>query len=448
MKLLKSKDLGAFDISQEPANVREKYGNSGFGQGCLLARRLVENGVRFVEVQAGGWAMHNNIDTAMTNNGEMLDTAFSALVEDLEAKGMLKDTLVVLGSEFGRTPEINENAGRDHYPLCYSTVFAGGGTKGGFIYGSSDKDGKRPLLSREVIEENFQDYKNQIGKVLDLSKIEFRYTSEWLEPLTFRQVGELAEDFSVQQMLRRRNFSERYERGDEISLREFMYPLMQGYDSVVIKSDVEIGGFDQLFNLQAGRILQKAHGMPQQDIMTLQMLEGTDGRKMSTSWGNIITIVDEPNDMFGKIMSIKDDLMAKYFTLCTDVSDQDILDMELGMQNGDNPMQHKKRLAREIVAIYHSPDAAVAAQESWEATFSDGGIPDDAPEYSLKDGETLLDVLVASGIAPSRSEARRLIEANAVTAFGESGETVLAVASDIPPRATLRIGKKKFLKIV
>jgi tyrosyl-tRNA synthetase len=313
---------------------------------------------------------------------------------------------------------------------------------------ASDKDGKRPLLSREVIEENFQDYKNQIGKVLDLSKIEFRYNSEWLEPLTFRQVGELAEDFSVQQMLRRRNFSERYERGDEISLREFMYPLMQGYDSVVIKSDVEIGGFDQLFNLQAGRILQKAHGMPQQDIMTLQMLEGTDGRKMSTSWGNIITIVDEPNDMFGKIMSIKDDLMAKYFTLCTDVSDQDILDMEIGMQNGDNPMQHKKRLAREIVAIYHSPDAAVAAQESWEATFSDGGIPDDAPEYALKEGETLLDVLVSSGIAPSRSEARRLIEANAVTAFGESGGTVLATATDIPPRATLRIGKKKFLKIV
>jgi hypothetical protein len=154
MKLLKSKDLGAFDITQEPANVREKYGNSGFGQGCLLARRLVENGVRFVEVQAGGWDMHNNIDTAMTNNGEMLDTAFSALVEDLEAKGMLKDTLVVLGSEFGRTPEINENAGRDHYPLVYSTVFAGGGTKGGFVYGSSDKDGKR-VADKQTAPEDF-----------------------------------------------------------------------------------------------------------------------------------------------------------------------------------------------------------------------------------------------------------------------------------------------------
>jgi hypothetical protein len=154
MKLLKSKDLAAFDISQEPANVREKYGNSGFGQGCLLARRLVESGVRFVEVQAGGWDMHNGIDQAMTTNGTTLDTAFSALISDLEEKGLLKDTLVVLGSEFGRTPDINENNGRDHYPLVYSTVLAGGGTKGGFVYGSSDKDGKR-VADKQTAPEDF-----------------------------------------------------------------------------------------------------------------------------------------------------------------------------------------------------------------------------------------------------------------------------------------------------
>jgi len=152
--LLKSKDLAAFDISQEPAAVREKYGNSGFGQGCLLARRLVENGVRFVEVQAGGWDMHNNIDQGMTSNGDTLDTAFSALIEDLAAKGMLEDTMVCLGSEFGRTPDINENVGRDHYPLVYSTVFAGGGTKGGFVYGASDKDGKR-VADKQVAPEDF-----------------------------------------------------------------------------------------------------------------------------------------------------------------------------------------------------------------------------------------------------------------------------------------------------
>lgn len=154
MKLLKSKDLAAFDITQEPADVRAKYGTSGFGQGCLLARRLVENGVRFVEVQAGGWDMHNNIDQGMTTNGENLDTAFSALIADLEAKGMLEDTMVCLGSEFGRTPNINENVGRDHYPLVYSTVFAGGGAKGGFVYGASDKDGKR-VADKQVAPEDF-----------------------------------------------------------------------------------------------------------------------------------------------------------------------------------------------------------------------------------------------------------------------------------------------------
>ena len=154
MKLLQSKDLAAFDINQEPADLRAKYGNSSFGQGCLLARRLVERGVRFVEVQAGGWDMHNNVDQAMSSRGEDLDTAFSALLEDLASKGMLEDTLVVLGSEFGRTPNINENAGRDHYPLAYSTVFAGGGTKGGFVYGATDKDGKR-VTDKQVSPEDF-----------------------------------------------------------------------------------------------------------------------------------------------------------------------------------------------------------------------------------------------------------------------------------------------------
>jgi hypothetical protein len=144
LKLMKSEDLKAFDLTQEAAETREKYGRHSFGQGCLLARRLVESGVRFVEVQMGGWDMHNTIDTAMTNNGAVLDTAFSALLQDLEAKGLLDSTLVVLGSEFGRTPDINENDGRDHYPLAYSTVLAGGGVKKGFAYGATDKDGRRP----------------------------------------------------------------------------------------------------------------------------------------------------------------------------------------------------------------------------------------------------------------------------------------------------------------
>jgi hypothetical protein len=144
LKLMKSEDLKAFDLTQESMETREKYGRNNFGQGCLLARRLVESGVRFVEVQMGGWDMHNTIDNAMTNNGNTLDTAFSALLLDLEAKGLLESTLVILGSEFGRTPDVNENDGRDHYPLAYSTVLAGAGVKGGYAYGSTDKEGRRP----------------------------------------------------------------------------------------------------------------------------------------------------------------------------------------------------------------------------------------------------------------------------------------------------------------
>lgn len=164
LKLMKSEDLKAFDLTQESAETREKYGRTSFGQGCLLARRLVESGVRFVEVQMGGWDMHNTIDNGMTNNGTTLDNGFAALLQDLEAKGLLESTLVVLGSEFGRTPDINENDGRDHYPLAYSTVFAGGGTKRGFAYGATDKEGRRPADKQT----SPQDFLATIGHAMGL----------------------------------------------------------------------------------------------------------------------------------------------------------------------------------------------------------------------------------------------------------------------------------------
>ena len=164
---------------------------------------------------------------------------------------------------------------------------------------ASDKTEKRPMITRMQIDENLKDYKNQISKIIDIEKTEFLYNSDWLSKLNFKEVTELAEVFTVQQMLARRNFKDRYESGKEISLREFLYPLMQGYDSVAVKADIEVGGFDQLFNLKAGREIQGYYKMPKQNIMNLEMVEGTDGRKMSTSWGNIITIVDEPNVMYG-----------------------------------------------------------------------------------------------------------------------------------------------------
>lgn len=310
---------------------------------------------------------------------------------------------------------------------------------------ASDKTEKRPLRTRAEIDENLKDYKSQISKILDISKTEFVYNSDWLSKLSFEDVAKLAECFSVQQMLARRNFKDRFDAGTEISLREFLYPLMQGYDSVAVKSDLEIGGFDQLFNLKAGRIIQEYYGQPKQNLLTCVMLEGTDGRKMSTSWGNIITIVDEPFDMFGKLMSVRDDLLVKYFTLCTDLSVAEIAGIETSLRAGDNPRDIKMRLATEIVTMYHSEKDAALAKNSWVETFSKGGVPEKVPEILADTEKELGDVLVENGVVSSKTDWRRLVEDGAVTdAEGVSIADPKAKASNM----TLKIGKKRFVKIV
>jgi tyrosyl-tRNA synthetase len=310
---------------------------------------------------------------------------------------------------------------------------------------ASDKTEKRPMITRAQIDENLKDYKSQIAKILDISKTEFVYNNDWLSKLTFGELVTLAECFSVQQMLARRNFKDRYEKGTEISLREFLYPIMQGYDSVAIKADVEVGGFDQLFNLKAGRILQEHYGMPKQSVMTFTMLEGTDGRKMSTSWGNIITIVDEPFDMFGKIMAVHDDLLMKYFLLCTDVSLESIQEMEIEIKNGANPKDIKMKLALELVTLYHSEKDASLAKNSWIETFSNRGIPENIQEIKTTEGTEIVDILIENKIVASKTEWRRLVEDNAVSEVG--GENI----KDIKEKArncTLKVGKKRFLKII
>jgi tyrosyl-tRNA synthetase len=235
----------------------------------------------------------------------------------------------------------------------------------------SDKISKRPMLTKEHIQENMKDYEKQLAKIVDITKAEIHYNSEWLENMTVREMSGLAESFSLQQMIARRNFKDRLDKGEDISMRELLYPLFQGYDSVVVKSDIEIGGFDQLFNVRAGRTVQKHYSQPEQDILTIQMLEGTDGRKMSTSWGNIITIIDEPNDMFGKVMSIKDELIGKYFLLCTDVPVEEIESLETEIKSGDlNPRDVKLRLGREIVSVYHGEEVAKRAEEEFIKIFS------------------------------------------------------------------------------
>ncbi|MEN9852430.1 MAG: tyrosyl-tRNA synthetase, tyrosyl-tRNA synthetase, partial [Candidatus Parcubacteria bacterium] len=263
---------------------------------------------------------------------------------------------------------------------------------------ASDKTEKRPMLSRASIEENMADYKQQIGKILDIEKTEFVYNGDWLRALGFQEISELAEAFTVQQMISRRNFKDRIDAGTEVSLREVLYPLMQGYDSVAIKADIEIGGFDQLFNLKAGRIVQKHYGMKEQQVLTTQMLEGTDGRKMSTSWGNVITIVDKPFDLYGKIMSVRDELITKYFLLATDLPLADITAIEDKLAAGENPRDFKMLLGRTLVEMYHgAPEAAYAEQEFIE-TFQKGGVPEDIEEIMQEGDISVVEKLIEKGI--------------------------------------------------
>lgn len=311
---------------------------------------------------------------------------------------------------------------------------------------ASDKSEKRPMLTRADIDNNLKDYKSQISKILDLSKTEFVYNNDWLSKLSFEEVTKLAECFSVQQMLARRNFKDRYEAGTEISLREFLYPMMQGYDSVAVKADVELGGFDQLFNLKAGRIMQEYFGQPKQSIVTCQMLEGTDGRKMSSSWTNIISIVDDPETMFGKVMALHDDLIIKYFILCTDLPLEEIQNIELDIKNGGNPKDSKMRLASEIVRLYHKEKDALFARDSWVKAFEQGGVPETVPEIITTKDRDLGSVLVEAEIVTSKTDWRRLVEENAVTDT-EKGE-VLTDPKILCYNGIFKIGKKRFVRII
>jgi len=309
----------------------------------------------------------------------------------------------------------------------------------------SDKLEKRPMLDSVKIAENLKNYKEIISKIINVERAEFVYNGEWLSKLGFAEICKLAETFSVQQMSARRNFKDRFDKGEEVSLREFMYPLMQGYDSVAVQADIEIGGFDQLFNLKAGRVIQKQYGQFEQDVLTTQMLEGTDGRKMSSSWGNVISITDAPNDMFGKVMSLRDDLITKYFLLCTNVSLSEIAEMEKSLAGGENPRNLKMCLAKEIVAVYHGNAFAEAAVINFENTFKKGGVPDDVQEVEVASGVALVDVLLASGVVKSKSEFRRLVGEGAVGEVG--GEAILSAEYAITKDLTLKVGKKRFLKV-
>lgn len=309
----------------------------------------------------------------------------------------------------------------------------------------SDKLEKRPMLSDKEIKNNLKKYLDQISLVLNMKKVEVRYNSEWLKKINFFQIGELLECFTVQQMTKRRNFKERLDKGQDIFMIEFLYPALQGYDSVIVKADVELGGFDQLFNLMAGRTVQKKYGQEEQNVMTIQMLDGTDGRKMSSSWGNIISVIDTPNEMFGKVMSLKDELIIKYFLLATDTETDQIKEYEKSIKKGENPIIYKKILAEEITTLYHNREKAQKAKDFWENTFSKKEIPDDVQEFKM--GKDLfVDILLKAEIISSKGEFRRLADSGAISNM-ETGEKIEDIQTRVE-KGTYRIGKKRFIKIV
>jgi tyrosyl-tRNA synthetase len=303
----------------------------------------------------------------------------------------------------------------------------------------SDKLEKRPFLSHAQIKRNLKTYLPQIGKIVNLKKAEIRYNSSWLKMLRFEEISKLSEIFTVQQMLERRNFQIRFKDHKEISLREFLYPIMQGYDSVRVKADLEIGGSDQLFNLIAGRKIQEFYGLKPQILLTTKMLEGLDGRKMSTSWGNVINILDEARNMFGKIMSLRDKLVAKYFELATTLSEK-----EIKIIKKLSPIESKERLAYEIVKFYHGEKKAKDAQKFFGDTFRKKKLPKKIPSYVASRDERWDNFLSRNSLTSSKGEARRLIRAGGIEL---DQKKITNPATTISEGGVARIGKFKFIKI-
>lgn len=314
---------------------------------------------------------------------------------------------------------------------------------------ASDKDVMRKSLTKKEVETNMKNYKKQIGKILDIKKVEFRYNSEWLNKLSAKDLVKLSMIFTAQQMIQRRNFKERWDAGKPIGLHELDYPIFQGYDSVTIKADVEIGGIDQLFNVLAGREIQRALGQTPQDVMVLKMLNGLDGRKMSTSWGNIITIIDEPQDMFGKIMSMKDELMLQYFELCTLLPLSKIEEIKRDLANQKvNPRDVKAELAGEIVSSYHGKKEAEIAKQEFNKIFREKQLPSEIKEVKIERTKSLiLDLLVKTKIAFSKSEAKRLIIQKGIKIDGKI-EDDWRKEIEIRKGMTIQAGKRRFIKII
>ncbi|HEU5099645.1 MAG TPA: tyrosine--tRNA ligase [Roseiflexaceae bacterium] len=311
----------------------------------------------------------------------------------------------------------------------------------------SGRDETRPPLSAETVRENATTYMEQFFKVVDRAQTEVRWQSEWFEAFNLQQALELAGSFTLAQMLAHETFRKRYEEGARLSILELMYPMLQGYDSVVINSDVEFGGTDQKFNNLAGRELMEQKGMVPQDILLVPLIPGTDGRKMGKSFNNTIDIVTPPAEMFGRVMSVSDDVMPLYFEVLTDQPLDAIEELKRELAEGrGSPINWKKRLAHEVVAQFHTPADADAAQEAFERQFQRRELPADIPDFPITAAMNIVDVMVGAGLASSKGEARRLIDGGGVRIEGEKVEGYDTTLSPEQP-VVVQVGRRKFARV-
>ena len=334
------------------------------------------------------------------------------------------------------------------------TLIIGDGTA--LIGDPSGRNSTRPQLTREQIAVNAQTYVDQAFKILDPEKTTLRYNSEWILDLKMEDLLKLISNFTVARILERDDFHKRYTGGLPIALHEFLYPIMQAYDSVVIKADVELGGTDQLFNLLAGRELMEKMGMEPQVCLTLPLLEGTDGvKKMSKSYGNYIGLTDAPNDMFGKVMSIPDELMVKYYRLASTVPVDQIDAIEKGLAADEiHPNRCKRDLAQNIVAAYYDEEAAKEAEAAFDRQFKQHEVPEDIPEFAAdltpnEEGTVYLAKLIAdSGLTKSTGDARRMIDQGGVKINGEAVAAKAYNVAESLSGAVIQVGKRKFVRLV
>lgn len=309
----------------------------------------------------------------------------------------------------------------------------------------SERDTGRKTVTQEEIEQNITTWKEQVAPIVDFVKVQIRQNGDWITKMTIKDIVELGSHISATQLFKRESFTRRIGAGDTVWYHETMYPLLQGYDSVVMDVDLEIGGTDQEFNMLMGRELQKKINNKEKFVLTTPMILGTDGQQMSKTSGNCVWLQDTPDDMYGKLMSVPDEQIVPYLELCTDVELEEIEGMKQQLGSGANPKDAKQRMSREVTAIWHGAEAAQAAEDGWNAQFSGGELPADMPSFNTQLGErNLAELLVETGLAESKSEAKRLIEQGGVRLNQQKvdSETVTVNAGDV-----LQAGKRRFVRI-